>query len=151
MSTAPLVLCADDDADILALLTIRLERAGFRVAQAADGEQALSLARELSPDVLVLDVMMPRLSGTDVLSALRLTAVDRVLVVTADEGGVFRLTGQGHLRVPATVRHWCGLAAGDRVLLVADPPDDLLVVHPPAAVEAMVARRHGEVLGGEVA
>jgi DNA-binding response OmpR family regulator len=68
---APLVLCADDDADIRALLTIRLERAGFRVAQAADGEQALSLARELSPDVLVLDVMMPRLSGTEVLLALR--------------------------------------------------------------------------------
>ena len=71
MSDAPLVLCADDDADIRALLTIRLERAGFRVAQAADGEQALSLARELSPDVLVLDVMMPRLSGTEVLLALR--------------------------------------------------------------------------------
>jgi DNA-binding response OmpR family regulator len=71
MSDAPLVLCADDDADILALLAIRLERAGFRVAQAVDGEQALSLARELRPDVLVLDVMMPRLSGTEVLGALR--------------------------------------------------------------------------------
>jgi len=71
VSDAPLVLCADDDADIRALLTIRLERAGFRVAQAADGDEALSLARELSPDVLVLDVMMPRLSGTEVLLALR--------------------------------------------------------------------------------
>ena len=71
MSEAPLVLCADDDADILVLLAIRLERAGFRVAQAADGEQALSLARELRPDVVVLDVMMPRLSGTEVLGALR--------------------------------------------------------------------------------
>jgi DNA-binding response OmpR family regulator len=71
MNDAPLVLCADDDTDIRALLTIRLERAGFRVAEAADGEQALSLARELSPDVLVLDVMMPRLSGTEVLLALR--------------------------------------------------------------------------------
>jgi len=67
----PLVLCADDDNDILALLAIRLERAGFRVEQAMDGEQALSLARELRPDGLVLDVMMPRLSGTEVLGALR--------------------------------------------------------------------------------
>ena len=71
MSESPLVLCADDDADILSLLAIRLERAGFRVAQAVDGEQALTLARELRPDVLVLDVMMPRLSGTEVLGALR--------------------------------------------------------------------------------
>jgi DNA-binding response OmpR family regulator len=68
---APLVLCADDDRDILTLLVLRLERAGFRVAQAVDGEQALSLARELRPDVIVLDVMMPRLSGTEVVGALR--------------------------------------------------------------------------------
>jgi DNA-binding response OmpR family regulator len=71
MSDAPLVLCADDDPDILSLVALRLQRAGYGVAQAVDGEQALSLARELRPDVLVLDVMMPRLSGTDVLEALR--------------------------------------------------------------------------------
>jgi len=71
MTDGPLVLCADDDHDILALLAIRLERAGFRVEQATDGEHALSLARKLRPDVLVLDVMMPRLSGTEVLVALR--------------------------------------------------------------------------------
>jgi len=71
MTDTPLVLCADDDPDILALLSLRLERAGYRVAQANDGEEALSLARELAPDVVVLDVMMPRLSGTDVVVALR--------------------------------------------------------------------------------
>jgi len=71
VTDAPLVLCADDDPDILALLSLRLERAGYRVAQANDGEEALSLARELQPDVVVLDVMMPRLSGTDVVVALR--------------------------------------------------------------------------------
>ena len=71
MTDAPLVLCADDDRDILALLALRLERAGYRVVQAVDGEQALSLARELLPDVVVLDVMMPRLSGTEELAAPR--------------------------------------------------------------------------------
>ena len=86
MSEAPLILCADDDRDILALLALRLERAGYRVAQAVDGEQALSLARELGPDVLVLDVMMPRMSGTDVLAALRAdaaTAGVRVILLSA--------------------------------------------------------------------
>jgi CheY-like chemotaxis protein len=86
MTEAPLVLCADDDRDILALLVLRLERAGYRVAQAVDGEQALALARELHPDVLLLDVMMPRLSGTDVLAALRAdeaTAHLRVVLLSA--------------------------------------------------------------------
>jgi DNA-binding response OmpR family regulator len=86
VSEAPLILCADDDRDILALLALRLERAGYRVAQAVDGEQALSLARELGPDVLVLDVMMPRMSGTDVLAALRAdaaTAGVRVILLSA--------------------------------------------------------------------
>ena len=86
MTDAPLVLCADDDRDILALLALRLERAGYRVAQAIDGDQALSLARELLPDVVVLDVMMPRLSGTEVLAALRAdgaTAGLRVVLLSA--------------------------------------------------------------------
>jgi CheY-like chemotaxis protein len=86
VSEAPLVLCADDDRDILALLALRLERAGYRVAQAVDGEQALSLARELHPDVLVLDVMMPRMTGTEVLAALRAdeaTAGLRVVLLSA--------------------------------------------------------------------
>jgi CheY-like chemotaxis protein len=86
MNDAPLVLCADDDRDILALLALRLERAGYRVAQAVDGEQALTLARDLRPDVVVLDVMMPRMSGTDVVAALRAdpeTAGLRVVLLSA--------------------------------------------------------------------
>ena len=86
MSDGPLVLCADDDRDILALVGLRLERAGFRVVQASDGQQALDLARELRPDVVVLDVMMPRLTGTEVLSALRAdpdTAGLRVVLLSA--------------------------------------------------------------------
>jgi DNA-binding response OmpR family regulator len=71
VSDAPLILCADDDEDILALVALRLERAGFRVARATDGDTALTLARELLPDVAILDVMMPRLTGIEVVRALR--------------------------------------------------------------------------------
>ena len=62
--------------------------------------------------------------------------------------GVFTVTGQGHLHLPAAVRHWCGLTAGDRVLLAANPADGLLVLHPPAALDAMVVAVHADVLGG---
>jgi DNA-binding response OmpR family regulator len=71
VSEAPLILCADDDEDILALITLRLEHAGFRVVQATAGDQALAIARERRPAVAVLDVMMPRLTGIEVVRALR--------------------------------------------------------------------------------
>jgi DNA-binding response OmpR family regulator len=67
----PVVLVADDDADIRALVAFRLERAGYRVVTASDGEQALELVRAESPDLAVLDVMMPRLSGLEVTKRLR--------------------------------------------------------------------------------
>jgi DNA-binding response OmpR family regulator len=68
---APVVLVADDEEDIRLLVTFRLERAGYEVLEASDGEQALRLATEHSPDVAVLDVMMPKLSGFEVLDELR--------------------------------------------------------------------------------
>ena len=67
----PLVFVADDDEDILALVAFRLERAGYTVVTAQDGEQALALARERRPDLAVLDVMMPRLTGYEVTEQLR--------------------------------------------------------------------------------
>jgi DNA-binding response OmpR family regulator len=86
VSHAALVLCADDDEDILSLVSLRLERAGFRVARAVDGDQALTLARELRPDVAVLDVMMPKRSGVEVLTELRADpalAATRVILLSA--------------------------------------------------------------------
>ena len=65
------MLCADDDEDILSLVSLRLERAGYRVARARDGEEALEQARSLRPEVIVLDVMMPRRTGVEVLGELR--------------------------------------------------------------------------------
>ena len=71
------------------------------------------------------------------------------MLVVKDRQGVFRLTGQGHLRLPATVRHWCALLPGDRVLLAANPGQGRLVVHPPAALDAMITQFHACVLGGD--
>jgi DNA-binding response OmpR family regulator len=71
MTDRPLVLCADDDEDILALVALRLERAGFAVATALDGAEAMELARTLRPALAVLDVMMPRRTGLEVLAEVR--------------------------------------------------------------------------------
>jgi DNA-binding response OmpR family regulator len=71
MTDAPLVLCADDDEDILSLVSLRLERAGFRVATATDGDEAVEIARSRRPALAVLDVMMPKRTGYEVLTELR--------------------------------------------------------------------------------
>ena len=89
MSATPrntLVLVADDDADILDLVALRLESAGYDVVTAADGEAALRLARGHHPDLAVLDVMMPRLTGHEVTKALRADVATRempVILLTA--------------------------------------------------------------------
>jgi DNA-binding response OmpR family regulator len=70
----PLVLAADDDEDILGLVSFRLERSGYTVVQARDGEAALELAVKELPDLAVLDVMMPKLDGFEVTRRLRADA-----------------------------------------------------------------------------
>ena len=67
----PLVVCADDDEDILSLVTLRLERAGYEVAKAIDGDQALETVRARRPALAILDVMMPKRTGYEVLAEVR--------------------------------------------------------------------------------
>jgi two-component system, OmpR family, phosphate regulon response regulator PhoB len=82
----PLVLVADDDPDILSLVKLRLERSGYEVVGAGDGEQALSSALERAPDLALLDVMMPKLDGYEVTERLRMHQTTRhipVILLTA--------------------------------------------------------------------
>jgi DNA-binding response OmpR family regulator len=86
MTEKPLVLIADDDEDIRALVAFRLERAGYEVVTAGDGEQALRLALERAPQLAVLDVMMPKLTGLEVTRRLRAeeaTSAIPVILLTA--------------------------------------------------------------------
>ncbi len=69
--SAPLVLVADDDADIRDLIVFRLRHAGYEVIAVADGEAALDCALTRAPDLAVLDLMMPKLTGLQVTQALR--------------------------------------------------------------------------------
>jgi DNA-binding response OmpR family regulator len=78
----PLVLVADDDRDILELVAFRLRKAGYDVVTAHDGAEALELAGTRTPDVVVLDVTMPRLDGYEVTRALReQAATERIPVI----------------------------------------------------------------------
>lgn len=80
---APLILIAEDDADIRSLLRLYLEGEGFRVAEAADGAAALDLARAEPPDMAILDVMMPGMNGFELTRALRAYSDVPILILSA--------------------------------------------------------------------
>ena len=65
------VLIAEDSATVRQLVAARLRADGYEVLEASDGEEALKLAREEAPDLLVLDKVMPKLDGFEVIRALR--------------------------------------------------------------------------------
>ena len=77
------ILIAEDEADIRNILRLYLEGEGFQVVEAADGEQALDAARKHSPDLAVLDVMMPKLDGLAVTRALRQQSDIPILILSA--------------------------------------------------------------------
>jgi two-component system phosphate regulon response regulator PhoB len=82
----PTVLVVDDDPDIRDIATIKLEQAGLRVLTEADGEAGLAAALEAEPDVVLLDWMMPRLTGIEVCVRLRehaKTAQTPIVMLTA--------------------------------------------------------------------
>lgn len=72
MAEMPKILVADDDPDILDSLTMILESGGYEVITARDGEEALTKVKALKPNVLILDLLMPRKDGFAVLKDLQL-------------------------------------------------------------------------------
>jgi two-component system phosphate regulon response regulator PhoB len=95
MNTAPSVLIVEDEAALVTLLRYNLEREGFQVIEAGDGEEALLLARERKPDIVLLDWMLPLLSGIEVCRQLRRLPETRlvpIIMLTArgEEGDKLR-------------------------------------------------------------
>lgn len=87
----PLILVAEDDFNVRLTLEIVLEDEGFDILLAVDGEEALRAARSSHPDVILLDQIMPKLDGKQVLAALRQDEATRdipVLVLSGMERGV---------------------------------------------------------------
>jgi CheY-like chemotaxis protein len=71
MSKPASILVVDDDPDIIAMLSTRLTKRGYKVTTANDGHEALELAKKHLPDIVLLDVMMPGKSGWEVARALK--------------------------------------------------------------------------------
>jgi DNA-binding response OmpR family regulator len=93
MNEAIRVLLADDDRELVALLSDYLQMEGMQVTAAHDGEAALAAVAEASPDIVVLDIMMPKLNGIEVLRRLREGSNLPVIMLTARGDPVDRIVG----------------------------------------------------------
>jgi DNA-binding response OmpR family regulator len=82
------ILLVDDDAEIVESLRLALESNGYTVLIARDGNQGLALSERENPDLVILDMMMPKRSGFLVLEKMRRTRETplRVIMITANEG-----------------------------------------------------------------
>ncbi len=85
MATSLKAIVVEDDHDLQYLYQLKLEREGFQVATANNGAEGLELVEKLSPDIILLDLMMPVMSGTEMLAIMRAQpwgSKARVIVLT---------------------------------------------------------------------
>src|SRR5215471_15411711 len=93
MNGAPLILAVDDDPGILRLIKLELTSQGFRVNAAGDGMEALKLAEEETPDLVVMDIMMPEMIGLEVMERLRARKHVPVLLLTGRDQDMDKIQG----------------------------------------------------------
>jgi PAS domain S-box-containing protein len=131
---APIVLVVDDDRNARELLRRHLQRGGYAVRMAANGQEAIQLARTLRPDVITLDVMMPQMDGWAVLSAMKedeaLAEIPVIMVTIVDNQSIgFSLGAADYLikpinrdRLVNAVEKCCPGGALRHVMVVEDDP-----------------------------
>ena len=153
MSTQPLVLVADDEPRITKLVSIALGEEGFRVVTASSGEEALTKAEEVRPDIVLLDIVMPDIDGIEVMRQLRERRPVAVILLTAkgstaDKAKGLDLGADDYIakpfhpdelaaRVRAVLRRSSGAQPGSGILKFDDVEIDL---------ERRMVTRNGELV-----
>ncbi len=87
------ILIADDEAEIRDLLKLYLENEGYAVIEAADGVEAINLVNQQSPDLCILDIMMPKMDGYKVLRKIRETSNVPVMILSAKDADSEKILG----------------------------------------------------------
>lgn len=141
MTVEPLILAVDDEAGILRLIRLELSEQGFRVVVASDGDEAVRTFEQQRPDVVVLDIMLPDMSGLEVMRRLRERSNTPIILLTArdhDEDKVrgLELGADDYIvkpfnpqeltaRVRAVMRRAVRESIGDSVVVAGDVEIDL--------------------------
>jgi two-component system, OmpR family, response regulator RegX3 len=155
MPDAPLVLVVDDEQSYRDALRIALEREGFRVEVAADGAEALARFDAVRPALVLLDVMLPRISGIDVCRELRTRSQVPIIMVTARNAEIDAVVGlevgaDDYVTKPFRLRE---LVARVRAALRRGRGDEAGVAQPDEVLEIgdvrLDAARHEVAVRGE--
>jgi signal transduction histidine kinase/DNA-binding response OmpR family regulator len=129
------LLVVDDDESVHHLLSATLEKEGYRLLHAYDGQQAIEIARSAAPDVITLDVMMPRVDGWSVLGQLKsapeTARIPVIMISILDERTLGYSMGASEFmtkpidraRLVALVKQFAGQPGSDVVLIVDDQAD----------------------------
>lgn len=141
MATEQMILAVDDEPGILRAIKLELSSQGFRVITAANGNEALKLAEQYRPDLVLLDIVMPEMSGLEVMRSLRERTDIPVILLTAKRSDTDKVLGlemgaddylgkpfsldELSARVRAVLRRASALPVADSVVTVGDVEIDL--------------------------
>jgi two-component system, OmpR family, KDP operon response regulator KdpE len=141
MTVEPLILAVDDEAGILRLIRLELSEQGFRVVVASDGEDAIRTFEQQRPDVVVLDIMLPDMSGLEVMRRLRDRSNTPIILLTARDHDEDKVRGlelgaddyvvkpfnpqELTARVRAVMRRAVRESMGDSIVVAGDVEIDL--------------------------
>lgn len=89
----PKILVVDDERPIAEIIKYNLQKEGFEVQTAYDGEEALKMVHKLNPELVILDIMLPKKNGFEVLKEIRMEYVMPVIMLTAKEEESDKITG----------------------------------------------------------
>jgi DNA-binding response OmpR family regulator len=153
VSTEPMVMAVDDEPGILRLIKLELSTQGFRVVTAGGGEEALRVSEEHRPDIALLDIVMPEMSGLELMRRLRERSPLPIILLTAkgsesDKVRGLELGADDYLakpfspdelsaRVRAVLRRSTGSSSPDNIVRAGDVEIDL---------NRRLVRRNGEIL-----
>jgi DNA-binding response OmpR family regulator len=151
----PTILLVDDEDSVRTVLAFPLERDGYTVVQAADGEEALRLFDATQIDLVVLDIMLPKLDGLEVCKRLRTASNVPIIMLTARDDELDKVIGlelgaDDYITKPFSIREFRSRVRAllRRARSVPDPVTDERIEHEGLMID--VARRTVEVRGASV-
>ncbi|MBN1149559.1 MAG: response regulator transcription factor [Anaerolineales bacterium] len=151
------ILVVDDEPSVTDLLAYNLRKAHYDVLTAADGREALGLARQASPDLILLDLMIPEIDGLDVCRELRKTSRVPIIMITARGEEIDRVVGlelgaDDYVCKPFSTREL--LARVKAVLRRAQPESEgraaATILHAPGGLQLDVERRAASIEGRDL-